>query len=705
MRGPAKLEVRVANMDCENEAAAIERAFRGQPGIVDVVTWPKSAKVLLTYDTASTSPHALTARLKELGYPVVRGEPPRAAPPWRNPKVIASLASGLLLALGFGLGMAGVPTAPLVVYVIAIAVGGYYFGREAFEELVFERQIGIELLMAVAAVAAVVLGEAGEGAALVFLYSISEALEGYTEEKTRSAIRALMDLTPKTARRLVGDHEEEIPADDLAVGDVFTVRPGEAIVTDGEVVAGTSEVNQAPVTGESVPVGKSPGDEAFAGTVNGSGALQVKVTRPFAENTIARIIGMVEEAQERKGDRERFIERFGRRYSPAVLGIGAMITIVGAVAGSDGWAWAERAVVFVVAAAPCALVISVPITSAAALGSAARRGILIKGGVHLEALARIDTVALDKTGTLTLGEPEVTDIIAVAGHTEAQLLAVAAGVERWSEHPLARAVVRRAARDGVTAATAEGFKAFAGAGARATVDGAAIYLGNVALFAETLQVDVSSIQESLTSLQQGGRSVIVIGDERSVWGVVGLRDELRPTAKTALVALRAAGVRRIAMLTGDNLGTATAIARELGIDTVHAGLKPEDKVSRIRELAKQGHVAMVGDGVNDAPALAEAHVGVAMGAAGTDVALETADVALMADDLHKLAEALVLAQQSQAIVRQNLVLSGVVIAGLVLGAVSGMFGLPTAVVAHELSEFVVIANGLRMLRGPSQTTS
>ncbi len=692
-----KLEVRVANMDCENEAAAIQRGLRGHPGVAGVETWPKSAKVLLTYDPAAVTPELLSERLKGLGFPVVRGEPPRAAPPWRNPKVLASVASGLLLALGFGLGLLGVAMVPLVVYIVAIAIGGYHFGREALEELVGERQVGIELLMLVAALAALALGEAGEGAMLVFLYSISEALEGYTEEKTRSAIRALMDLTPKVARRLVDGREEEIPAEDLAVGDVFTVRPGESLVTDGVIVAGSSEVNQAPVTGESVPVSKKADDEVFAGSINGRGALQVKATHRFAENTIARIVAMVEEAQERKGNSERFIDRFGRRYSPAVLAIGALIATIPMLLGADASTWAERAVVFVVAAAPCALVISVPITAVASLGTAARRGVLIKGGIHLEELARIDTVALDKTGTLTRGEPEVTDIVPVAGRDATELLAIAAGIERWSEHPLARAVIRRADREGVSVRTAEGFEALVGAGARAIVGGATVYVGSPALF-EQLGIDLSPVRSDVDRLQKDGRSVIVVGDERAIWGVLALRDELRPNAKAAIAALRRAGVRKIVMLTGDNEGTARAIASEVGIDTVYAGLKPEDKVARVRELAASGHVAMVGDGVNDAPALAAATVGVAMGAAGTDVALETADVALMADDLEKLAEALVLARRSQGIVRQNLWLSMIVIVSLVVGALAGVFALPVAILAHELSELAVIANGLRMLR-------
>ncbi len=597
-----------------------------------------------------------------------RREMPSPPSPWRNPKVLTSLAAGFLLLVGWLLSFTGTPYATGAgLYVASLLLGGYYFGREALEELVFEREIGIELLMTVAAVVAALMGQLAEGAMLAFLYSISEAAEGYTEQKTRSAIKALMDLAPKTALVRRDGREVEIPAEEVAVGDVFIVKPGGSMPTDGRVVAGRSSVNEAPVTGESVPVEKEEGAQVYAGSINETGALEVEATKAFADNTISRIIQMVEEAQERKGKSHRFIERFGRWYSPSVLALGVAIALLPPLFFGVAWSdWVLRATVFIVAAAPCALVISIPITLVATLGRAARQGVLIKGGVYVEELAKVKTVALDKTGTLTRGEPEVTDVIvARAGEdgpgakaekisleaTEQALVAQAAGIERWSEHPLARAIVRH-----------------------------------------------DSVDADVARLQNDGKTVVVVGTEKEVHGLIAIRDNVRASAPKVIEALHARGVR-VAMLTGDNRRTAEAIARELDIDEVYAELKPDEKVAQVRRLDERyGHVAMVGDGVNDAPALAEATVGIAMGAAGTDVAMETADVVLMADDLDKLVYALELGQKNRRVVRQNLALSALVIGVLVVGAVTGSFTLPIAVIGHEISEFVVVGSGLRMLR-------
>ncbi|MBY0507733.1 MAG: cadmium-translocating P-type ATPase [Bryobacteraceae bacterium] len=700
-----QVDFRVSNLDCEHDAATIERGLREFPGLTALKVYPKAARVALTYDPAHTSPDQISGKLRTLGFPPQQGRqiasPPR---PWRNPKVLASVASGILLGAGWLLGRtAGSDQISFVIYLAAILIGGYHFGREAIEELIFERQVGIEFLMATAAIAATALGAAGEGAMLVFLYSISEAAEGYTEEKTRSAIRALMELAPKTALVRREGREIEIPAEELVVGDVFIVKPGQAIATDGEVLTGASSVNQAPVTGESVPVEKQPGDTVFAGSINEEGALEVRATRTFAENTISRIISMVEEAQERKGKSQRFIERFGSRYSPAVLLVGILIAIVPPLAGLGGWTmWISRAVVFVVAAAPCALVISIPITLVAALGTGARHGVLIKGGIHVEELAKVRVVAMDKTGTITRGKPEVTDFIPLTGADEVrdnELLAVAAGIENRSQHPLARAIVQYAASRGIQQAEVVDFRSLTAAGAVARYENGLIYIGSPHLFASQLGHSLDEVEPEITRLQSEGKTVVLIGTDKAVWGMFAIRDNVRPNARAAIAALHKSGVQKIVMLTGDNRRTAEAIAREVGIDEVYSDLKPEDKLRIVRDLtSREGHVAMVGDGVNDAPALAEATVGVAMGAAGTDVALETADVALMADDLEKLVYAFQLAQRNQKLVRQNLTLSVVVISVLVIGAVLGAFTLPIAVLGHEISEFVVIGNGLRMLK-------
>ncbi|MFV1858840.1 MAG: heavy metal translocating P-type ATPase [Anaerolineales bacterium] len=632
---------------------------------------------------------------------------PEQPKPLRNPKVLTSLASGLLLLVGWLIGLAGATeVVSIVIYVAAMLIGGYYFGREALEELIFEREIGIELLMSIAAVVAAVMGLPAEGAMLVFLYSISEAAEEYAEEKTRSSIRALMGLAPKTALVRRGDREVEIPVEDLALGDTFFVKPGQSIATDGEILIGDSSVNQAPVTGESVPVEKQTGDTVFAGSINGEGALEVRATKTFADNTLSRIIHMVEEAQERKGKSQRFIDRFGERYSPAILLVGVLIALLPPLLFGVDWTTSiTRATVFIVAAAPCALVISIPITLVASLGTGARQGVLIKGGMYLEELAKVRVVAMDKTGTLTRGEPDVTDVLVCQHGQEGlptspqQMLSLAAGVERPSEHPLARAIVRYADSQTVVPAETQGFQSLTGAGAVAHSNGTTVYVGSPELFDRRLGVSLDSAWGYIRRLQEEGKTVVVVGDQDRPWGLIAIRDNLRPNARQAIHALHESGAEKVVMLTGDNSRTARALAHEVGIDEFYAELKPEDKVVKVRELSERyGHVAMVGDGVNDAPALAEATVGVAMGAAGTDVALDTADVALMADDLEKLAYALQLAKRNQSVVSQNLVLSAIVISALVIGAVAGWLTLPLAVLGHEISEFLVIGNGLRMLR-------
>ncbi len=620
-------------------------------------------------------------------------------PPWRNPQVVTSAISGLLLVIGFvggKLGLASLPETGL--YILAVFIGGWYFGREALHELIREREIGIELLMSIAAIVAGLMGQWAEAAMLVFLYSISEAAEGYTEERTRHAIRALMDLAPKTALVVRDGKEIRIPAEALQVGDIFIVHPGEAVATDGEIIEGHSSLNEAPVTGESVPVEKGPGDTAFAATLNGEGALTVRVTKTTADNTLARIIQLVEEAQASKGRSQRFIERFGRRYSPAVLAIGILLALVPGLLGLDWEEWLTRATVFIVAAAPCALVISIPITLVAAIGTAGRKGILVKGGVHLENLARVRVVALDKTGTLTLGQPKVTEIVSLNGHGEADVLGIAAALEARSQHPLAQAVLDRATETGIETSPAEEFQSLTGAGATGQIRGEPFFIGSPAWFVER-GVDLTDVNAVIESLQETGNTVVAVGDGQSLLGLIAIADPLRPEAAEAIKGLKRAGIHKVIMLTGDNPRTAQAIAAQAGIDEVFAELKPEDKTRKVEALDQQyGRVAMVGDGVNDAPALAAAHVGIAMGAAGTDVALETADVALMADDLTRLPYLVRFSRRNWSVIRQNLALSTVVIGGLIIGAVSGVFTLPMAVLAHEISEFVVIASGLRMLK-------
>ncbi|NLI41415.1 MAG: cation-translocating P-type ATPase, partial [Caldisericales bacterium] len=591
-----KIEVRVSNLDCEHDAANIERGLDGFSGLVGLKVYPKSAKVALTFDPDQTNPSALKQKLETLGFPPQKGMEMAEQPkPWKNPKVLTAFASGVLLLVGWLIGLAGAPELiSTIIFIAAILIGGYYFGREAIEELIFERQIGIELLMSVAAVVASAMGEPLEGAMLVFLYSISEAAEGYTEEKTRAAIKALMNLAPKVALVRRNGREQEIPVEELVVGDVFIVKPGQSMATDGEVLVGSSSVNQAPVTCESVPVEKQVGNPVFAGSINGEGALEIRATKTFADNTIARIITMVEEAQEKKGKSQRFIERFGARYSPIVLLIGILIAILPPLFFGAAWVmWITRATVFIVAAAPCALVISIPITLVASLGTGARNGVLIKGGVYVEELAKVKVVAMDKTGTLTRGEPEVTDVVLFhqapnrLTNSQQEFLAVAAGIERRSGHPLAQAIVRHVEAQGVQPAELADFRSLTGAGATARLDGRTIYVGSPDLFHSKLGVSLDSAWEDINHLQSEGKTVVLLGDEQTPWGMIAIRNNIRPNAQKAIDAMHAAGIDKVVMLTGDNERTAQAIAQELGIDEVYADLKPEDKAVKVRELTSR----------------------------------------------------------------------------------------------------------------------
>jgi len=568
-----KIEVRVSNLDCEHDAANIERGLEGFAGLVGLKVYPKSAKVALTFDPDQTNPGALKQKLETLGFPPQKGMEMAEQPkPWKNPKVLTAFASGVLLLVGWLISLISAPELiSTIIFIAAILIGGYYFGREAFEELIFERQIGIELLMSVAAIVASAMGAPLEGAMLVFLYSISEAAEGYTEEKTRAAIKALMNLAPKVALVRRNGREQEIPVEELVVGDVFIVKPGQSMATDGEVLVGSSSVNQAPVTGESVPVEKQVGDQVFAGSINGEGALEIRATKTFADNTIARIITMVEEAQEKKGKSQRFIERFGARYSPIVLLIGILIALVPPLFFGAAWVmWITRATVFIVAAAPCALVISIPITLVASLGTGARNGVLIKGGIYVEELAKVKVVAMDKTGTLTRGEPEVTDIIMIhqepdqLANSKQEFLAAAAGIERRSGHPLAQAIVRYVEAQGIQPIELSEFRSMTGAGASARMDGRTIFVGSPDLFHSKLGVSLEHEWGDINHLQGEGKTVVLLGDEKTPWGMIAIRDNIRPNAQKAIDAIHAAGIDKVVMLTGDNERTAQAIRPRIG---------------------------------------------------------------------------------------------------------------------------------------------
>lgn len=620
-------------------------------------------------------------------------------PWWRYPPLRNALLAGLIAATGFVLAHLGFLSEGIekVFYWFAIPLGGWHWTREGIEKLIGEKEVSIEILMIAATAGSGILGLWDEAAALVFLYGAAEGTEEYTYARTRASIRALLDLAPKEARVLKDGTEITVPAETLKPGDIFIVRPGEALPTDGVIRSGNSSLDESPVTGESVPVDKGPGMKVFAASINKQGALEIETTAAFADNTLSKIIHLVEEAQERKGKAQQWIERFGRRYTPMVLAGSVLLLVVPWWMNLPLAEWSARAVLLLVAAAPCALIMSTPVAMAAGIGSAGKRGILIKGGAHLEHLGVIRAVAFDKTGTLTHGEPVVTDVAALKG-SEPELLAVAAALEHFSEHPLARAIVEEARKRGITVPPAEAFEALTGAGVKARIDGKPWHIGNPDLF-EQLGANLASARERIGALQEQGKTVVLIGNGDGVYGLIALQDRLRAEAKATVAALHALGIRT-AMLTGDNARTAHAVARLLGIDDVRAGLKPDEKVAAVQQLQKQyGAVLMVGDGVNDAPALAAATCGVAMGAAGTDAAIEAADIALMADDLAKVGEALAIGHKARRISAQNIVFSILILAVMIPLALGGFLSVALTVLVHEASELLAVVNGLRAGRG------
>jgi len=615
--------------------------------------------------------------------------------------VHAWLAGGLGHALGSeGMGMAeGVPLAARVIYLLAIVTGAWFIAPKAWFALRGLRP-DMNLLMTVAVSGAVGTGEWFEAATVAFLFAISNALESWSVGRARRAVEALMDLSPTMARIQDEDGgEREVPAEDVEVGTQFVVRPGEKVPLDGTVVAGGSEVNQAPITGESVPVAKEMGDPVLAGTINGSGALEARSTRPASETTLAKMIRLVEEARSRRAPSEQWGERFARVYTPAVMALALLVAVLPPLALGLSWEdWFYRALVLLVIACPCALVISTPVSIVAALAAAARNGVLIKGGAYVEAPARIEAIAFDKTGTLTRGEPEVVEVVPLGDHSVPELLERAAALEARSEHPLAQAVLRYAKERGGEVRPAADVESIPGKGVSGRYAGELFWLGSHRYLEERGQ-ETLAVHDQLETMSSAGRTVVVVGNDEHVCGLIAISDGLRAEAPEALHELRGLGIGRQVMLTGDNEGTARAIARELGLDEVRAELLPADKVEAVEHLvANGGDVAMVGDGVNDAPAMARATLGIAMGSAGTDAAIESADIALMSDDLRKLPWLVRHSRRTLRVVRQNIVFAlGVKVAVFALASL-GMATLWMAIAADMGASLLVIANGLRLLR-------
>jgi Cd2+/Zn2+-exporting ATPase len=687
---------RVDGMDCAACAKTVEKVVGALPGVSAADVSFGTGSLLVAGDAADD---AITSAVTRAGYraqPASRRAAGPGVPFWRrDARSVSTTVSVALLLVAVVASLASAPRAvaePL--YLLSMAVGGWPIARAAFGAL-RGRALDMNVLMTLAAVGAVGIGAYAEGAWVLVLFAVGTGLEAMALERSRRSVEALMELAPAQARVLIDGREQLVAVEDVPVGARFLVRPGERLPLDGAVVSGNSSLDQAPITGESVPVDKQPGDDVFAGTMNTTGSIVVKASRPASDSTLSRVAALVEEAQGSRAPAERFIDRFARIYTPLVFAAALLVATVPLAFGGELDTWLYRALALLIVACPCSLVISVPVAVVSAVGGAARRGILVKGGQALEDLARVRTVAIDKTGTLTLGLPQLQTIFPTDGADEREALALVAAVEAHSEHPLA-AALRRAARDrDLPIAAAEDFEALPGRGAVARVDGRTLWAGGPRLVAER----TGAMPAPIEALQEAGQTAIALGEGTDVLAVFGLADQARPEAADLAERLNRVGVRRVVMLTGDSDPVARAVAKAAGLREWRAGLLPEDKLTAVAELEREsGAVAMVGDGVNDAPALAAAHVGVAMGAAGSDVALQSADIALMSDRLDRLAEAIGLSRRALAIMRANVIASLAIKAVFVVLAPLGLVTLVLAVAADMGMSLLVTLNAMRLLR-------
>jgi Zn2+/Cd2+-exporting ATPase len=691
--------LRVEGMDCASCAATVEKGVVRLPGVRRAAVNFAAGRLDAEHDP-DLAVEEIEKAVRDAGYGVAETEEVERPPFWRTPRVISVFASALLFALGLALGLAGVPElARAGTFLAAIVVGGLPIFRAAVAG-VRARHLDMNVLMSAATVGAVGIGQWAEAASVVVLFAAGNALQVYAIDRTRGAVRALARLAPDEVLVRRGASEVLVSTGEVGVGETVVVRPGERFAVDGVVLEGESAVDEAPVTGESVPVEKGAGDGVYSGTLNGSGGLLVRASRRAGDSTLQRIARLVEEAQAKKAPAEQFVDRFSRVYTPAVVAVAVVLAVVPPLLGGSFGEWFYRALALLIIACPCALVISTPVTVVSGIGAASRRGILIKGGAMLEAAGRLKALAFDKTGTLTEGRPVLSRVAPLSGRDEMEVMALAAALERRSEHPLAHAILvagAERATDGAGLPPVTGFRSVAGRGAEGVVGGTMYLIGSPRLFAER-GIDLDEAAGALEAVEREGETPVILGNEDGPVAAFGLADAVRPDARATLDALRKAGVEELVMVTGDAEAPARRVAKELGVDYT-ARLLPEQKVEAVRELVdKHGDAGMVGDGVNDAPALAASSVGFAMGAAGTDVALETADVALMQDDLPKLAEAVRLSRAAEGIIKQNVAVS-IAIKGLfVLLAPFGLVALWLAVLADMGTSIAVTLNGLRLFR-------
>ncbi len=681
---------RLENLSCTSCAAKFEKNIRNLPETKDVTLNFGASK--LTVDGNVT-----IEELEKAGaFDHIRIYPEREkrvhVPFYKRRQTIETAISLVLLIIGVAVSFQASETAPAAIALFAgsMLVGGYHMFGTGLRNL-SKLQFDMKTLMTIAIIGAVIIGEWREGAVVVFLFAISEVLEAFSMNKARQSIRGLMDLAPARALIQRGGELIEMDTEDIRIGDVMIVKPGQKIAMDGDVLRGESSVNQAAITGESIPASKGAGDEVFAGTMNEEGALEVTVTKRVEDTTIAKIIHLVEEAQAEKAPSQQFVDQFAKYYTPAIIAIAFMVALIPGFVTGDWQLWVYQGLAVLVVGCPCALVVSTPVAIVTAIGNAARQGVLIKGGIHLEETGRIKAVAFDKTGTLTKGYPEVTDVFAANGYENQDVLKIAASVEAMSQHPLARAITIQV--EEAYAVTA--FKSVTGKGVMASVNGQPVYVGSLA-WAREFGFTVPRASEKL---QESGKSVVAVFSDMELIGSIAVADAVRSESSAIIQELKEIGIEETIMLTGDHPVTALAIAEQIGVTDVRAGLMPEEKLAAVKELqGVYGRVAMVGDGINDAPALAASTVGIAMGGAGTDAALETADIALMADDLEKLPYTIRLSRKTLRIIKENIIfaLSLKIIALLLI--IPGWLTLWIAIFADMGATLLVILNALRLVK-------
>lgn len=700
---PIKQEYRLQNLSCASCAAKFEKNVKAIPEVQDAQVNFGASKITvigaISVDQIEEAGAFDGIKVTQSAAKALEN----TTPFYRKKENVLAGISLLFVILGYlFVGMNGESNPlPIAMFIIAILVGGMGIFKIGFRNLV-RFEFDMKTLMTIAIIGAAIIGEWEEAAVVVFLFAVSEALEAYSMDKARQSIRQLMDIAPPTAiiKRAHGEHyhEVELPTEDIEIGDILIVKPGQKIAMDGIVISGLSAVNQAAITGESIPVNKTVNDEVFAGTLNEEGALEVRVTKRVEDTTIAKIIHLVEEAQAEKAPSQQFVDRFAKYYTPAIMVIAFLVAVIPPLIVGDWQHWIYQGLAVLVVGCPCALVVSTPVAIVTAIGNAARQGVLIKGGVHLEQLGHIEAVAFDKTGTLTKGQPAVTDIVTTENWSEDYVLQLVAAVEKQSQHPLAKAILNRLHDKKLSELIPINFQSVTGKGAYATVDNQIIYVGSMKWATSLTSVD-QNIESQVKNLQEQGKTVVAAVSNNQLIGLVAIADQLRHESKDVLNKLNALKVKHMVMLTGDAEPTAQAIATSLKMTDVRAGLLPEEKLKAIKDLRAQfGVVAMVGDGVNDAPALATANVGIAMGGAGTDAALETADIALMGDDLTKLPYTIGLSRKTLRIIKENIIFALVLKLIALLLVIPGWLTLWIAIFADMGATLLVVFNSLRLIR-------